>query len=270
MGRSVTDMSFDSLGRLWAHYRDASSDDQLGTVNPLTGVFTAVGATTLDDIGNGLASGGFPASTLYHAGSSDLSSLDPLTGAASFVADLAFPPEADDQPRINGMDVDFATGSALVSLNDTPAGMGAIPQSYVASLDLATGGVSLLTDPPFDAPDSLDAIALNRVYETCDDGSVLPPGAACGATCRLVEDDCSDGIDNDFDGLVDCEDPDCDLQPCDDQNICTTNDRCIASSCLGDVVPMCGAVTLGAAHGIELGGELGTELFAAFEACSAD
>ena len=247
-GSSVTDMSFDSLGRLWVHYRDTSSSDELGTVDRLTGAYTAVGNTTLADIGNGLASGGFPSTILYHAGSQDLSSLDPLSGNATFVADLAFPPEADDLPRINGMDVDFASGSAFVSLNDTPTGIGALPQSFLATLDLGTGAVSLLTEPPQDAPDSLDAIAVNRVYETCDDGSVLPPGASCGASCRLVEDQCADAVDNDFDGLVDCQDPDCDLRPCDDQEICTTNDTCRLSVCLGEAVPSCGAI-LGAAPG---------------------
>ncbi len=48
----------------------------------------------------------------------------------------------------------------------------------------------------------------------------LTPGIA------FAESDCTDGIDNDSDSLVDCLDPSCDLQPCDDAVSCTIGETC--------------------------------------------
>lgn len=45
---------------------------------------------------------------------------------------------------------------------------------------------------------------------------------------------CDDGMDNDVDGLVDCEDPDCQLRSCNDQDGCTLNDRCSDFACVGE------------------------------------
>lgn len=243
-GRSITDMDFDSFGRLWVHY-NSPDGDELGTVNRTTGGYTAVGATSLDDIGNGLSSGGFPAGSLYHAGGASLSTLDEVTGSATPVAALTFPPDADDLPRINAMDEDFATGITYASLDDKPAGDGSLPQNFVTGLDLATGEVSALTDPAPDAPDSLDAIAVNRVYETCDTGSSLPVGASCGGTCQLVETNCADATDNDADGSIDCGDPDCEVQACDDLDACTDSDVCVMGACGGDPVDNCVATLRG-------------------------
>jgi cysteine-rich repeat protein len=47
--------------------------------------------------------------------------------------------------------------------------------------------------------------------ETCDDGNQLN-GDGCSATCT-VQEICSDLFDNDGDGLIDCEDPDCPVCP---------------------------------------------------------
>jgi hypothetical protein len=33
--------------------------------------------------------------------------------------------------------------------------------------------------------------------------------SVCGMNCQGIEPDCTDGLDNDADGLIDCEDPDC-------------------------------------------------------------
>lgn len=47
--------------------------------------------------------------------------------------------------------------------------------------------------------------------EQCDDGNHAD-GDGCSRLC-LVEERCDDGIDNNDDGLVDCEDLNCDGEP---------------------------------------------------------
>ncbi len=44
---------------------------------------------------------------------------------------------------------------------------------------------------------------------------------------------CNDGIDNDGDGLIDCADPECNNQPCNDNNLCTASDTCSGGACVG-------------------------------------
>ncbi len=63
--------------------------------------------------------------------------------------------------------------------------------------------------------------------------AVLAPGTA------LAESDCTDGIDNDGDLLVDCLDPSCDLQPCDDGLFCNTGETCQAATCTGGTAVTC-------------------------------
>jgi len=52
-----------------------------------------------------------------------------------------------------------------------------------------------------------------------------------------ASEDCTDGLDNDANGLTDCEDPSCDGEPCDDGVSCTTGDTCdyLSSVCSGGV-----------------------------------
>jgi hypothetical protein len=62
---------------------------------------------------------------------------------------------------------------------------------------------------------------------------------AAGEACRSsrcvpqTETNCTDGADNDGDGLTDCGDPDCLNQSCDDNNPCTESDKCVAGGCIG-------------------------------------
>ena len=49
----------------------------------------------------------------------------------------------------------------------------------------------------------------------------------------MSQEDCTDGVDNDGDGLVDCADPDCNGTPCDDGDACTTGDTCSNGACNG-------------------------------------
>jgi len=62
-------------------------------------------------------------------------------------------------------------------------------------------------------------------------GSVVPSGSLflCLLLCLpavALEDICDDGIDNDGDTLVDCEDPNCVGKPCEDGDPCTEGDTC--------------------------------------------
>ena len=55
--------------------------------------------------------------------------------------------------------------------------------------------------------------------------------ALCSITIDVSQENCSDGIDNDGDGLADCADPDCNGTPCDDGLFCTANDTCQGGVC---------------------------------------
>jgi cysteine-rich repeat protein len=57
--------------------------------------------------------------------------------------------------------------------------------------------------------------------ETCDDGN-RTPGDGCDENCRIepgATENCDDGVDNDGNGLVDCEDPGC-AEVCREAEIC--------------------------------------------------
>ncbi len=68
-----------------------------------------------------------------------------------------------------------------------------------------------------------------------------PEQVLCSITIDVSQENCTDGIDNDSDSLVDCADPDCQGTPCDDGDACTTNDSCNqgTASCLGGPPPNC-------------------------------
>lgn len=50
---------------------------------------------------------------------------------------------------------------------------------------------------------------------------------------------CTDGIDNDGDGSVDCADTDCSNKTCNDHNVCTTVDTCSGGACVGGPALSC-------------------------------
>ena len=58
-----------------------------------------------------------------------------------------------------------------------------------------------------------------------------------------AETNCADGLDNDTDSLIDCDDPSCDLQTCDDGDLCSPESRCIAGAC-EPFGTLCGDLTL--------------------------
>jgi hypothetical protein len=55
----------------------------------------------------------------------------------------------------------------------------------------------------------------------------------CSITVDVSQEDCTDGGDNDGDGLADCADPDCADTECDDGLFCTVNDICQSGQCSG-------------------------------------
>lgn len=83
-------------------------------------------------------------------------------------------------------------------------------------------------------------------YTTRPAGSSCP-GGECRADggCASSEsgDLCANGVDDDQDGLTDCEDPSCAAHECDDLNVCTVGDLCAALSCGSGASVSCVAPT---------------------------
>jgi len=109
-------------------------------------------------------------------------------------------------------------------------------------LDLKVGELLLPRCIEDDCPDlpehDLDALA---DLEHPGDFPMDPadePGEAGeeGSACLERERLCADGLDQDCDGLTDCEDPECDGMACDDGNDCTGYDLCSGGACAGTLV----------------------------------
>jgi len=64
--------------------------------------------------------------------------------------------------------------------------------------------------------------------------------ALCAVTVDVSLENCTDGSDNDGDGLADCADLDCNGTPCDDGNFCTVSDTCQAGTCGAGPARDCG------------------------------
>ena len=60
-----------------------------------------------------------------------------------------------------------------------------------------------------------------------------------GPPCSESETFCSDGEDDDCDGLIDCRDPDCEAEACDDGDNCTTDDVCTDAAVCGGTPVVC-------------------------------
>jgi hypothetical protein len=63
---------------------------------------------------------------------------------------------------------------------------------------------------------------------------LLPDGGVVGGPCRpseCTEIACDDGIDNNGDGRLDCEDPSCVYRTCRDSDPCTFGETCLAGQC---------------------------------------
>lgn len=60
-----------------------------------------------------------------------------------------------------------------------------------------------------------------------------PPPCEDGGPCTspFFESECKNGVDDDWDGLLDCLDADCNGTPCDDGDLCTTGEVCASRLC---------------------------------------
>ncbi|MBO6934523.1 MAG: hypothetical protein JJ863_06100 [Deltaproteobacteria bacterium] len=69
----------------------------------------------------------------------------------------------------------------------------------------------------------------------CDllEGCTLPAGADGGPPCEPSESSCTNGMDDDCDGNVDCADSECADMACDDESVCTEGDTCSGAVCVG-------------------------------------
>lgn len=73
----------------------------------------------------------------------------------------------------------------------------------------------------------------------CADAPDVPDAGPDTGGCTSSEVTCSDGLDDDCDGLTDCADPDCTGSACDDGFYCTNNDTCGADLACSDTEPTC-------------------------------
>lgn len=64
------------------------------------------------------------------------------------------------------------------------------------------------------------------------DGGICAPDAGCVAE-GSVEINCADGMDDDGDNSIDCQDLDCAGQQCADLGLCTENETCLEGACIG-------------------------------------
>ena len=124
---------------------------------------------------------------------------------------------------INGKVVPFALGYTAADCTGV-----AVEQTLGAVVDLDLPGTKTAT------------LVLSGVGS---DGGVVdagvadagPPDGGCVASPEL----CTDLLDNDCDGLIDCGDPSCTAQGCNDNNACTSTDVCLADGGCGGAVLAC-------------------------------
>jgi hypothetical protein len=136
-GDTISDISFrHSDGALYAYLE---AGDGLGVINKQTGAVTALGRSFVSCCGNGMAFS--PGDVLFHSNEDSLHTLDQVTGRATLVTNMVFSPPADNDPRINGMDFQPATGILFGSLNDGFAGQ---PENYLVTVNTTTGVVTII------------------------------------------------------------------------------------------------------------------------------
>ena len=139
---SISDISFRADGVLFAYDANSNtSGHNLLRLDTTTGAATTVGATGLSfDGGNSLAFD--RAGVLWHSdvNGPDLHTVDTSTGTATFVRNLVFPAGLTS-PRFASMDLDPTTGELWGIVK---SGGGGTAASYVATLDTASGAVTLI------------------------------------------------------------------------------------------------------------------------------
>lgn len=263
----ISDIDFDPSGKLYAYVRNigGTDQDQLGTIEKASGLYTSIGSNGFDEPGNGLATLSFPPSNLFHAGTK-LHHLNPETGAAIDTLTLNLP--TGENPRVRAMDRDFLWQVNFVNLQFGSLELDPT-ESYLGILEVDEDlGISTVTylnpSSPKQAPMDLLGLSVNRTNEECDINTELPPNTLC-SDCKLQEDNCADFIDNDFNGLIDCADPACLDKTCNDQNGCTTLDTCLSFSCDNEACLSQLAVCAGQPRSCEDGNECTTNVCVALD-----
>jgi hypothetical protein len=148
-GGNVSDISFrESDGALYAYLE---AGDGVGTINKLTGAATAVGRSQTACCGNGIAFS--PTNVLFHSNEHSLHTLNQLTGVATVVTSMTFPPLANDFPRINAMEYQPGTGVLFGSLIQSRSGGPRV--NHLVTINTSTGVVTFVGP----TVENLDAIA---------------------------------------------------------------------------------------------------------------
>ena len=136
-----------SDGRIYAYLEP---NDEVGTINPLTGAATFLGNSGVGGFGNGIAFDNV--GVLYHADGSNVNTLNQSTGAATVgpaLSYVGFPPPAGAY-RVTAIDTN-CDGRFFVSVKDNFGGGGG--PSYLGLLNQFSGAVTNIgvSDPKLDA-----------------------------------------------------------------------------------------------------------------------
>ncbi|MBN1954069.1 MAG: PKD domain-containing protein, partial [Anaerolineae bacterium] len=147
-GDAISDISFRSDGTLFAYLEGG---DGLGTIDTGTCELTVLGPTGIECCGNGI--GFTPDDILYHANDWSLNELDQVTGYATPLANLIYPP--GEFPRLSALDYDPSSATMYGALVDGYGGSG---PNYLATVDLTTGVVTSIGQ----SVNGLGAIAISQ------------------------------------------------------------------------------------------------------------
>jgi len=141
-GSDISDLSFRPNGQLFGYApNQVGPNDLLVTIDTNTGAATLIGPTELFLFGNGIAWS--PADILFHADDTDLSTVNPTTGALTFVASLNFPLGVE---KISGMDFQPLTNI----LYGSTGGGSNNPGPNLVIIDTNPGDVTIVGDTGLD------------------------------------------------------------------------------------------------------------------------
>ena len=147
--------------------------------------------------------------------------------AAAFSVTFADPATPETPVLGAGETLELNVAFSPILLGDYAATVTAITRL----IDYSIGGGGCSSGCGSDAPSDGEFLASAQLtaradadapFEDCDDGQdndgdglvdCDDPDCINDPSCQAEPEDCDDGIDNDGDGLVDCEDPDCALDP---------------------------------------------------------